>query len=138
MRTLGGIVLAGLLFLQGCAVVAVGAMAGAAAGVTYTYLGVAEKTYTEEYDTVVAALKKALVALDIKTGDIKQVQENAKVVTTEIQAFARDLTILITVERITEKATRVIVDASKKYVIKDAATATEILNQTTNNLPKKS
>jgi len=42
------------------------------------------------------------------------------------------------VERVTDKATRVVVDASKKYVIKDAATATEILIQTTNNLPKKS
>ena len=48
------------------------------------------------------------------------------------------MTRLISIERVSEKATRVSVDASKKYVIKDAATAGEILNQTTNNLPRKS
>lgn len=138
MRVLSVLVLAGLLMTQGCAVVAVGAVVAAAGGVTYTILGTAQKTYNEDYDTVVAALQKALVNLDIKTGDTKRAEENGKVVTTEIQAYARDLTIEISIERISDKATRVVVDASKKYVIKDAATAGEILNQTTNNLPKKS
>jgi len=138
MRFLTLLVLVGVLMTQGCAVVAVGAVAAAAAGVTYTVLGTAEKTYDEDYDTVVAALQKALARLDIKTGDTKNTEEGGKVVTTEIQAFARDLTIQISIERITDKATRVVVDASKKYVIKDAATAGEILIQTTNNLPKKS
>jgi hypothetical protein len=138
MRFLTLLVLVGVLMTQGCAVVAVGALAAAAAGVTYTVLGTAEKTYDEDYDTVVAALQKALANLDIKTGDTKKTEENGKVVTTEIQAFARDLTIQISIERISDKATRVVVDASKKYVIKDAATAGEILIQTTNNLPKKS
>lgn len=138
MRFLTLLVLVGVLMTQGCAVVAVGAVAAAAAGVTYTVLGTAEKTYDEDYDTVVAALQKALANLDIKTGDTKTTEESGKVVTTEIQAFARDLTIQISIERITDKATRVVVDASKKYVVKDAATAGEILIQTTNNLPKKS
>jgi hypothetical protein len=137
MRVFKLLVLAGLLMTQGCAVVAVGAVAAAAGGVTYTVLGTAEKTYNEDYDTVVAALQKALVNLDIKTGDTKRTEENGRVVTTEIQAYARDLTIQISIERISDKATRVVVDASKKYVIKDAATAGEILNQTTSNLPKK-
>ena len=138
MRALKVLALVAVLLTQGCAVVAVGAVAGAAAGVTYTVLGVAEKTYNEEYDTVVDALQKALVSLDIKTGDTKKTEENNKVVVTEIEAFARDLTIQVTIERITDKATRVVVDASRKYVVKDRATATEILIQTTNNLPKKS
>jgi len=138
MRELRLLALVTLLLTQGCAVVAVGAVAAAAAGVTYTVLGTAEKTYNEEYDSVVAAVEKALVTLDIKTGDTKKTQEDSKVVVTEIEAYARELTIRITIERVTDKATRVIVDASKKYVIKDAATAGEILNQTTNNLPRKS
>ena len=137
MRELKVLALVAVLLTQGCAVVAVGAVAGAAAGVTYTVLGVAERTYNEEYDTVVAALQQALVSLDIKTGDTKKTEENNKVVTTEIEAFARDLTIQVTIERVTDKATRVVVDASRKYVIKDRATATEILIQTTNTLPKK-
>jgi hypothetical protein len=138
MRVFMLLVLAGLLMTQGCAVVAVGAVAAAAAGVTYTVLGTAEKTYNEDYDAVIAALQKALVNLDIKTGDTKRTEENGKVVTTEIQAYARDLTIQISIERISDRATRVVVDASKKYLVKDAATAGEILNQTTSNLPKKS
>lgn len=138
MRVLKLLVLAALLMTQGCVVMAVGAVAAAAAGVTYTVLGTAEKTFNDEYDVVVAALQKALVNLDIKTGDTRKIEENGKVVSTEIQAFARDLTIIITIERITDKATRVVVDASKKYVVKDSATAGEILIQTTNNLPKKS
>jgi len=138
MRVLTVFILVGFLAMQGCAVVAVGAVAAAAAGVTYTMLGTAEKTFNEEYDTVLAALQKALVGLDIKTGGTKKTEENKKVVLTEIEAFARDLTIRISIERITDKATRVVVDASKKYFIKDAATAGEILIQTTSNLPKRS
>jgi len=137
MRALTVLVLVGLLATQGCAVVAVGAVVAAAAGVTYTILGTAEKTFNEEYDAVVTALEKALANLDIKTGDTKRTEEGNKVVKTEIEAFARDLTIRISIERITDKATRVVVDASKKYIFKDAATASEILTQTTNNLPKR-
>jgi glutamate-1-semialdehyde aminotransferase len=138
MRVVSVLVLAGLLLTQGCAVVAVGAVAAAAAGVTYTVKGVAQKTFNEDYDTVVAALYKALATLDIKTGDTKKSEENGKVVTTEITAYARELTIQISIERVSEKATFVSVDASKNFFVKDAATAGEILNQTTNNLPKKS
>ncbi len=138
MRVLKLLVLAGLLATQGCAVVAVGALAAAAGGVTYTVLGTAEKTYDVDYDTVAAALQKALVTLDIKTGDTKRREENGKIVSTEIDAYARDLTIRISIDRVSDKATRVIVDASQKYVFKDRATAGEILTQTTNNLPKKS
>ena len=138
MRGVSLLVLAGLLLAQGCAVAAVGAVAAAAAGVTYTVSGIAQKTFNEDYDTVVAALYKGLATLDIKTGDTTKTEENGKVVTTEITAYARELTIRIDIERVSEKATRVSVDASKNYFIKDAATAGEILNQTTNNLPKKS
>jgi hypothetical protein len=138
MRALQVLALVSLLSTQGCAVVAVGAVAAAAAGVTYTVLGTAEKTYNEEYEIVVAAVEQALVTLDIKTGDTKKTLEDTKVVTTTIEAYARDLTIRITIERVTDKATRVVVDATKNYVVKDAATAGEILNQTTNHLSRKS
>jgi hypothetical protein len=138
MRGMAALLLVALLTLPGCALVAVGAVAGAAAGTTYTVLGVASKTFTDEYDAVLAALKQALVTLDIKTGDERKTEDGGKVVTTEIDAFARDLAIAISIERITDKATRVVVDASRKYVVKDSATATEIINQTATNLAKKS
>ena len=74
MRRLGTMILVGTLMLQGCAVVAVGLVAGAAAGVTYTVLGIAEKTFSEDYDSVTAAVQKALINLDIKTGDTHAVR----------------------------------------------------------------
>jgi len=138
MRGLTLLVLAALLTTQGCVLVAVGAVAAAAGGVTYTVMGTAEKTYNEDYDVVMAALQKALTTLDIKPGETKRSEENGKTVKTETQSFARDLTITISIDRISDKATRVIVDASKKYLGKDTATAGEILNQTTNNLSTKS
>jgi len=138
MRVLMLLILAGLSATQGCVLVAVGVVAAPAEGVSYSVLGTAEKTYNEDYETVLGALQKALVNLDIKTGDTKRAEGKGKLVTTEIEAYARDLTIKISVDRISDKATRVIVDASKKYLIKDVATAGEILNQTTSNLTKKS
>jgi len=81
MRGLGAVILVGML-LQGCVVAAAGVVAGAAAGVTYTVLGIAEKTFDE--------------------------------------------------------ATKVTVNAARKYLLKDKATATQILNQTADNLAKKS
>jgi hypothetical protein len=127
-----------LLALPGCALVAVGAVAGAAAGVTYTVLGTAEKTFPEGRESVLAAVQKALATLDIKTGQVNNVEEGGRIARTDIQAFARDLTISISVERVSERATRVSVDASRRYVLKDKGTATEILAQTTRSLQPRS
>lgn len=138
MRGLVVLGLVALVLLQGCALLAVGAVAGAAAGVTYTVMGIAEKTFPEDREAVLAAVQKALVTLDIKTGQVRNIEEGGRIARTELQAFARDLTILITVERVSDRATRVTVDASKRYVLKDKGTATEILAQTTNNLPPRS
>jgi hypothetical protein len=51
MRGLGALILVGMLMLQGCVLVAVGVVAGAAAGVTYTVFGTAEKTFDEDFAT---------------------------------------------------------------------------------------
>lgn len=138
MRGLGAVILVGMLMLQGCVVAAVGLVASAAAAVTYTVLGIAEKTLNEDYDSVTAALQKALTSLDVKTGDTRKIEESGKVVKTETEAYVSDLTIRISVERVSDKATKVSVDASRKYLMKDKATATQILNQTADNLAKKS
>jgi Protein of unknown function (DUF3568) len=138
MRGLAAMILVGMLLLQGCAVVAVGLVAGAAAGVTYTVLGIAEKTFNEDYDSVMTALQKALVSLDIKTGNTRKIEESGKVVKTEIEAFVSDLALRISVERVGDKATKLSVDADRKYLMKDKATATQILNQVSENLAKKS
>jgi hypothetical protein len=138
MRGLGAVILVGMLMLQGCVVAAVGLVAGVAAGVTYTVLGIAEKTFYEDYDSVTAALQKALTSLDVKTGDTRKIEDSGKVVKTRIEAYVSDLTIRISVERVSDKATKVSVNASRKHLMKDKATATQILNQTADNLAKKS
>jgi hypothetical protein len=130
MRGILVLCLAGLLALPGC-----GGMAGSAAGVTYSALGAAEKTFPQDPDTVLKAVLKALETLDIKTGQTRNTEAGGRVVRSEIEAFARDLTIQIAVERVTERATRVSVDASRKHVFKDKGTATEILTQTMQHLP---
>lgn len=137
MRALGGVIFAGVLMLEGCAVVAVGVVAGAAAGVTYTMMGVGEQTFNNDFDSVTTALQKALASLDIKTGHTRRTEEGGRIVKAEIEAFARDLTIQITVERVSDQATRVVVDAGKYYVVKDKAIASQILSQTSDNLDKK-
>jgi hypothetical protein len=138
MRGLGAEILVGMLMLQGCVVVAGGPVAGATAGVTNTVLGVAGKTFNEDYDSVTAALQKALTSLDVKTGDTRKTEDSGKVVKTRIEAFVSDLTIRISIQRVSDKATKVSVNASRKHLMKDKATATQILNQTADNLAKKS
>jgi hypothetical protein len=138
MRGLGAVILVGVLMLQGCVIVAVGVVAAAAAGVTYTLTGVAEKTFNEPFDSVGDALQKALISLDIKTGNPRNIEKGGRVVKTEIEAFTRDTTIKIDIERVGDTATKVTVDASRNYLMRDKDTATQILNQTTDNLPKKS
>ena len=137
MRGLGAVILVGMLMLQGCVIVAVGVVAGAAAGVTYTFMGIAEKTFNEPYEPVADALQKALISLDIKTGNTRKTEGGGRVVKTEIEAFARDTTIKIEIERVADTATKVTVDATRYYLMRDKVIATQILNQTTDNLPKK-
>ena len=134
MRGFMLLLLTGLLMTEGCAVAAVAAVT--AAGVTNTILGTAEKTYNVEWDTVESAGQQARANVDIETGDTETTEDSEKVLATEIDAFSRDLTMRGSIERVTDKATRVVVDASRKYVVKDSDT--EILIQTSTNLPKKS
>ncbi len=138
MRGVAILLLLSLLMTQGCVVLAVGAVAGAAAGITYTVTGSAEKTFDNDYASVATALNKALVNMDIKTGNTRKIEEGGKVTKTEIDAYTKDITIKITVERVSDKVTRVVVDATKNYVVKDKEIAGAILANTTENLPKTS
>ncbi len=137
MRGIVRLCLVGLLALQGCAVFAVGAVTGPAAGIPYTSLGVAEKTFPEEREKVLTALNKALATLDVKTGQITNREEGGRIVQTDLQAYARDLDITISLDQVSERAARVSVDATRNHIFKDKATATEILVQTAANLPPR-
>jgi hypothetical protein len=116
-----------LLFLSvGCAAVA---LTGAGLGITYTLTNVAQKTFSAPIDQVDTATIEALHTMEIK------VVSHAKGFdTSEIEARTVDLDISITLKKITSATTRIKVDAKKDVLLKDKATATEIIAQVDNNL----
>jgi hypothetical protein len=113
------ICIAGLL---GCASLMV---AGVSGGVAYTMSNVAYKTVSFSLSATDVALRNALRHMDIR-----EVARNTSDDMIEIEAVTRDLNISITLERITTKTTKISVDAKKSFVIKDRATAAEIIEQT--------
>ncbi|MGA8178802.1 MAG: DUF3568 family protein [Desulfobacterales bacterium] len=110
-----------LLFLSGCTAVA---LTGAGVGVGYTLSNVAYRSFSAPVDRVhdatVDALKKMGIHIidDTRSGDGRT-----------ITAVTSELDIIIGLEKVTSKTTKVKVDARKNYLLKDKATAAEIINQ---------
>jgi Protein of unknown function (DUF3568) len=110
-----------LLFLSGCTAVA---LTGAGVGVGYTLSNVAYRSFSAPVDRVhdatIDALKKMGIHIidDSRSGDGRT-----------ITAVTSELDIIIDLEKITSKTTQVKVDARKNYLLKDKATAAEIINQ---------
>lgn len=111
-----------LFFASGCATVM---MAGVSGGVAYTITNVAYKTVSFPLPATDVAMRAALRHMDIREVERKNVENGI-----DIDASTRDLTISISLERITAKTTKISVDARKSIIIKDKATATEIIEQT--------
>jgi hypothetical protein len=113
--------------LQGCVLglVAVGAGA-AAAGVEYSQAGVASKTFTAPLNDVRTAAVKALGRMDLRLQDDAASPQGRKIV-----ASANDRTVEINLENLTYNTTRMQVAVKwNASIIKDADTATEIVQQT--------
>lgn len=110
-----------LLVLEGCAAVAI---TGAAAGISYTLSNVAYRSFSSPMDRVHHATIAALEKMDIKLIDDSKTEDGRT-----ITASTKELDIIIHLEEITSKTTKVKVDARKKVVLKDKATAAEIINQ---------
>lgn len=104
-------------------------VSGAGGGVAYTMTNVAYKTVSYPINSVEASLKKALKKMGIKEGERKSTDG---VVT--IKTKTEKLVIKIELERVTPKTTRIKVDAREGLILKDKATATEIINQTEKDL----
>jgi hypothetical protein len=142
-QAIAGIGVAGCIWLQmGCAEVLIpGTLAGAGEYYRYTTTHVAKKTFMGNDSQVIAAVRNALKKMDIQ---LHAVEPEAS--QTEIVAATTELNITIKVIPITTAATKVTVNAVKDHVIKDQATAAEIISQiqaeldgnssTGNNFPK--
>ncbi len=118
--------------LAGCAALGLTApvaAAGGAAGVNYSLTNNAYKTMSYSLAEVDTALHKSLQKMNIK--ETATDREESKV---GISAIAGNLDIRVELEKITPAVTRIEVSAKKDVVIKDKATAAEIIVQTEKNL----
>ena len=113
--------------LSGCAAVALTAVGvGMATGVSHTLGGIVYKTFAAPQPKVRRSTVAALGRMQIKVVESKQ-DGNKEVIT----ARASDRNIEVEIESLTPNTTRVAVTAVKDGgVIRDAATATEIILQT--------
>lgn len=104
-------------------------MTGAGIGVSYTLTNVAYRSFSSPLNQVHEATIAALKEMDIKiVDDIKVVNGRS------ITADTMGLDIVIDLERVTLKTTQIKVDARKNVLLKDKATAAEIINQVGKNL----
>jgi len=110
-----------LPLLSGCTAVA---LTGAGVGASYTLTNVAYRSFSSPEDQVHQATIDALKKMDIKIIDDRK-SEDGRTIT----AATKELDIAIILEEVTSKTTQVKVDARKRVVLKDKATAAEIINQ---------
>ena len=109
------------LLLSGCTAVA---LTGAGVGVSYTLTNVAYRSFSSPVDQVHNATIAALKKMGIMITDDSE-SEAGRTITAETS----ELDIAINLEKITSNTTQVKVDARKNILLKDKATAAEIINQ---------
>ena len=115
---------------QGCAAAGValfgvGAGVSTGTGVSYTLDSIAYKTFTASERDLRAATLHSLKRMAI---DVKEIQTTDA--GTEIIAIAGDRTVDIELDRITARTSRMRVNVKRQWVLRDRATATEIILQT--------
>lgn len=99
-------------------------VSGAGGGVAYTVTNVAYQTFSHPIADVEKATHDALKKMAIDELSTEDTEDG-----TLITAFTEHLNIYIDLERITPAATKVKVNAKRGSVLKDKATATEIIRQ---------
>ena len=111
---------------SGCAAVALtGLGVGAAVGVNHTLNGIVYRTFTEPLPKVKRATLVALKQMAIPVEKVEKTDEGEV-----IKAKANNREIEVEFESLTPKTTRMRVIADSDGIIKDSATATEIILQT--------
>jgi hypothetical protein len=115
----------------GCAAVGLTALGvGAAVGVNHTLNGIVYKTFTEPLPKVKRATLTALKQMEISVDAVEKTKQGEI-----IKAKASNRAIEVEFEALTPKTTRMRVVADSDSLIKDSATATEIILQTERAMP---
>lgn len=99
-------------------------VSGAGGGIAYTMTNVAYQTFSYPIGRVTTSVHGALAKMEIAEDSSLDTEDGVEVV-----ALTRKLTIYIEIEEITPSTTRVKVNAKRGAVLKDKATAKEILVQ---------
>ncbi len=132
MKRLVPVILSALI-LQGCAAIALTAGGLAAGqGIDHTLTGITYKTFSAPMNKLRLATLKTLHRLDMKVTDDTKTEEGRV-----IRATAALRKIEIEFEVLTKRATRMRVIVSKGAILKDSATATEIIIQTAETLDRQ-
>lgn len=118
----GFIALSISLLSYGCAAVVV---AGASGAIAYTVTNIAYKSMSYPFSQVEPAAHTALKNMGIKEVGKKDIENGI-----QIAAETPNLNIYIDIERIASKTTKINVDARENIVLKDRATAAEIIDHT--------
>ena len=131
-----------LLGNSGCASVGltlfgVGSGVSGGTGVSHILDSVAYKTFTTPIESLQDATLVTLEGMDIEVTDIEVLEEEATETGRKIMALAGDRTIEIELDRLTPKASRMRVNAKRGLILRDRATAAEIITQTERTLDKE-
>ncbi len=100
-------------------------VSSAGGGIAYTVTNVAYKTFSHPIEDVEEAVHQALEKMKIEESERETYEDGVR-----ITATTKKLTVYIDLEEITPATTKVRVNAKRGVVLKDKATATEILVQT--------
>lgn len=99
-------------------------LSGAGGGIAYSMTNVAYQTFSFPIERVTTSIHSALAKMEIVEDSTTETEDGV-----EIVALTRKLTIFIEVEEITPATTRVKVNAKRGTLLKDKATAKEVLMQ---------
>jgi hypothetical protein len=114
------------LLFTGCQVVAPLALTSTSMGVAYYYMNVSEKTCVYDLNTMSKASKLTLKRMGFKLGGQSKYEDGTK----KIRANSKELDITVKLKQVTPQCTKMKVTARKYVVIRDKATAAEIIMQT--------
>ncbi len=131
-RLKGYLVIPLLLLTTGCIAAALPALSGVGLAVHYSQSNVASKSFTFTVDQIDKATMFALKGMGINVVDDSTTEKGKR-----IKAATDELDIIIDLEQVTANVTKLNVNASKWTMIKDKATASEIIAQVAKALESK-